>query len=117
MKKKQTLRRCAAALTAAVLGAVSIPVIAVSSESYNTWTGYMLQDSTGRYLSVLGGTEGEGVQVGFYEADGAAPYNTWYFTETNLGVTIKSALFPRRILSDRKHEGKQTGDLHKCGAV
>ena len=92
MKKKQTLRRCAAALTAAVLGAVSIPVIAVSSESYNTWTGYMLQDSTGRYLSVLGGTEGEGVQVGFYEADGAAPYNTWYFTETNLGVTIKSAL-------------------------
>ena len=92
MKKKQTLRRCAAALTAAVLGAVSVPVIAVSSESYNTWTGYMLQDSTGRYLSVLGGTEGEGVQVGFYEADGAAPYNTWYFTETNLGVTIKSAL-------------------------
>lgn len=76
MKKKQTLRRCAAALTAAVLGAVSVPVIAVSSESYNTWTGYMLQDSTGRYLSVLGGTEGEGVQVGFYEADGAAPYNT-----------------------------------------
>lgn len=58
MKKKQTLRRCAAALTAAVLGAVSVPVIAVSSESYNTWTGYMLQDSTGRYLSVLGGTEG-----------------------------------------------------------
>ena len=92
MKKKQTLRRCAAALTAAVLGTVSVPVIAVSSESYNTWTGYMLQDSTGRYLSVLGGTEGEGVQVGFYEADGAAPYNTWYFTETNLGVTIKSAL-------------------------
>ena len=41
---------------------------------------------------MLGGTEGEGVQVGFYEADGAAPYNTWYFTETNLGVTIKSAL-------------------------
>ena len=28
MKKKQTLRRCAAALTAAVLGAVSVPVIA-----------------------------------------------------------------------------------------
>ena len=114
MKKKQTLRRCAAALTAAVLGAMSIPVIAVSSESYNTWTGYMLQDSTGRYLSVLGGTEGEGVQVGFYEADGAAPYNTWYFTETNLGV-IRTV--PRRILSDRKHKGKQAGDLHKCGAV
>ena len=79
MKKKQTLRRCAAALTAAVLGAMSIPVIAVSSESYNTWTGYMLQDGYGRNQSVLGGSEGEGVQVGFYEADGAAPSRkpTW----------------------------------------
>ena len=52
----------------------------------------MLRDPAGRYLSVSGGTEGEGVQVGFYEADGVAPYNTWYFTETDWGITIKSAL-------------------------
>lgn len=92
MKKANYLRRSAAALTAAVLAVVSLPVLAASSAEYNTWTGYVLRDAAGRYLSVSGGTEGEGVQVGFYEADGVAPYNTWYFTETNLGVTIKSAL-------------------------
>ena len=92
MKKANYLRRSAAALTAAVLAVASLPVLAASSAEYNTWTGYVLRDAAGRYLSVSGGTEGEGVQVGFYEADGVAPYNTWYFTETNLGVTIKSAL-------------------------
>ena len=91
-KKKQAMRRFAASLTAAVLAAASLPVCAVSSEPYNTWTGYVLRDPAGRYLSVSGGTEGEGVQVGFYEADGVAPYNTWYFTETDWGITIKSAL-------------------------
>lgn len=92
MKKANYLRRSAAALTAAVLAVASLPVLAASSAEYNTWTGYVLRDAAGRYLSVSGGTEGEGVQVGFYEADGVAPYNTWYFTETKLGVTIKSAL-------------------------
>ena len=91
-KSRRMLHQGMASLTAAVLAAASLPVCAVSSEAYNTWTGYVLQDSTGRYLSVLGGTEGEVVQVGFYEADGAAPYNTWYFTKTDLGITIKSAL-------------------------
>ena len=92
MQKKQLLRRHAAVLTAAALTVVSLPVLAASSAEYNTWTGYVLRNAAGQYLSVSGGTEGEGVQVGFYDADGVAPYNTWYFTETELGITIKSAL-------------------------
>ena len=92
MQKKQLLRRHAAALTAAALTVVSLPVVAASSAEYNTWTGYVLRNAAGQYLSVSGGTEGEGAQVGFYDADGVAPYNTWYFTETELGITIKSAL-------------------------
>ena len=92
MQKKQLLRRHAAVLTAAALTVVSLPVVAASSVEYNTWTGYVLRNEAGQYLSVSGGTEGEGVQVGFYDADGVAPYNTWYFTETELGITIKSAL-------------------------
>ena len=92
MQKKQLFRRHAAVLTAAALTVVSLPVVAASSAEYNTWTGYVLRNAAGQYLSVSGGTEGEGAQVGFYDADGVAPYNTWYFTETELGVTIKSAL-------------------------
>ena len=92
MQKKQLLRRHAAVLTAAALTVVSLPVVAASSAEYNTWTGYVLRNAAGQYLSVSGGTEGEGAQVGFYDADGVAPYNTWYFTETELGITIKSAL-------------------------
>ena len=92
MQKKQLFRRHAAVLTAAALTVVSLPVVAASSAEYNTWTGYVLRNAAGQYLSVSGGTEGEGAQVGFYDADGVAPYNTWYFTETELGITIKSAL-------------------------
>ena len=92
MQKKQLFRRHAAVLTAAALTVGSLPVVAASSAEYNTWTGYVLRNAAGQYLSVSGGTEGEGAQVGFYDADGVAPYNTWYFTETELGVTIKSAL-------------------------
>ena len=88
MKKQKIL----ASLTASVLAAASLPVCAVSSELYNTWTGYVLRNAAGDYLSVLSGTEGEGVQVDFYMANGAAPYNTWYFTETDAGITVKSAL-------------------------
>ena len=47
-KKKQAMRRFAASLTAAVLAAASLPVCAVSSEPYNTWTGYVLRDPAGR---------------------------------------------------------------------
>lgn len=92
MQKKQLFRRHAAVLTAAALTVGSLPVVAASSAEYNTWTGYVLRNAAGQYLSVSGGTEGEGAQVGFYDADGVAPYNTWYFTETELGITIKSAL-------------------------
>lgn len=88
MKKQKVL----ASLTAAVLAAASLPVCAVSSEAYNTWTGYVLRNSVGMYLSVIGGTESENADVTFEGADGAAPYNTWYFTETENGMTVKSAL-------------------------
>lgn len=75
MQKKQLFRRHAAVLTAAALTVVSLPVVAASSAEYNTWTGYVLRNAAGQYLSVSGGTEGEGAQVGFYDADGVAPYN------------------------------------------
>lgn len=92
MKHQQNICRSAAILTAAALTVTSLPVLAVSSAEYNTWTGYVLRNTEGKYLSVAGGTEAEGISVGFFEADGAAAYNTWYFTETNFGITIKSAL-------------------------
>lgn len=92
MKHQQKICRSAAILTAAALAVTSLPALAVSSVEYNTWTGYVLRNEKGEYLSVPGGVESEGMYIGFYEADGAAPYNTWYFTETNLGITIKSAL-------------------------
>ena len=92
MQKKQLLRRHAAVLTAAALTVVSLPVLAASSAAYNTWTGYVLRNTTGQYLSVAGGEEGEDIPVKFYVADGASPYNTWYFTESGAGVTVKSAL-------------------------
>ena len=88
MKKQRIL----ASLTAAALAAASLPAVAASSVEYNTWTGYVLRNAAGNCLSVLGGSEGEGAQVDFYLADGAAPYNTWYFTETDTGITVKSAL-------------------------
>ena len=87
--KKQ---RIVASLTAAVLAVASLPVLAASSAAYNTWTGYVLRNATGQYLSVAGGEEGEDIPVKFYVADGASPYNTWYFTESGAGVTVKSAL-------------------------
>ncbi|MGN1403726.1 MAG: dockerin type I repeat-containing protein [Ruminococcus sp.] len=92
MKHQQNICRSAAILTAAALTVTSLPVLAVSSVEYNTWTGYVLRNTEGKYLSVPGGTEAEGIYVGFFEADGAAAYNTWYFTETDFGITIKSAL-------------------------
>ena len=55
MKKQRIL----ASLTAAALAAASLPAVAASSVEYNTWTGYVLRDPAGRYLSVLGGSEGE----------------------------------------------------------
>lgn len=93
MKQKKRMQQGTAALTAMLLtvGCLSSQT-AISAVEYNTWTGYVLRDAAGKYLSVAGGTEGENVLVGFYEADGAAPYNTWYFTETDLGITVKSAL-------------------------
>ena len=87
--KKQ---RIVASLTAAVLAVASLPVLAASSAAYNTWTGYVLRNTAGQYLSVSGGEEGEDIPVKFYVADGASPYNTWYFTESGAGVTVKSAL-------------------------
>lgn len=92
MKRHQKISRTAAALTAAVLTVTSIPVFAASSVEYNTWTGYVLRNEEGKYLSVSGGTDAERQSVDFFEADGIAAYNTWYFTETDLGITIKSAL-------------------------
>ncbi|WP_298481822.1 dockerin type I repeat-containing protein [uncultured Ruminococcus sp.] len=92
MKHQQNIGRSAAILTAAALTVTSLPVLAVSSAEYNTWTGYVLRNTEGKYLSVAGGTEAEGISVDFFEADGAAAYNTWYFTETDFGITIKSAL-------------------------
>lgn len=92
MKHQQNICRSAAILTAAALTVTSLPALAASSVEYNTWTGYVLRNTEGKYLSVPGGTEAEGVYVGFFEADGAAAYNTWYFTETDFGITIKSAL-------------------------
>lgn len=92
MKHQQNICRSAAILTAAALTVTSLPALAVSSVEYNTWTGYVLRNTEGKYLSVAGGTEAEGISVDFFEADGAAAYNTWYFTETDFGITIKSAL-------------------------
>ena len=87
--KKQ---RIVASLTAAALAVASLPVLAASSAAYNTWTGYVLRNTAGQYLSVAGGEEGEDIPVKFYVADGVSPYNTWYFTESGAGVTVKSAL-------------------------
>ena len=117
MQKKQLFRRHAAVLTAAALTVVSLPVVAASSAEYNTWTGYVLRNAAGQYLSVSGGTEGEGAQVGFYDADGVAPYNTWYFTETELGITIKIRPLSGGILPDGKRRGEPAGAFHSCRAV
>lgn len=92
MKQNRCIRRGAAALTAAALAVATIPSWIASSVPYNTWTGYVLRNPDGYYLSVPAQIEGEGKHTGFYPANGVAPYNTWYFTEELGGLTLKSAL-------------------------
>ncbi len=93
--REQYRRRSIAVLTAVLTAVESLPFCTVSATDYNTWTGYVLCNSStniGQYLTVAGGVEYEGASVKDYDADGAAPYNTWYFTETEGGFTVKSAL-------------------------
>ncbi len=90
MKKQRIL----ASLTAAALAAASLPAVAASSVEYNTWTGYVLRNAGWNCLSVLGGSEGEGAQVDFYLADGAAPYTKvrGISPRQTPAITVKSAL-------------------------
>ena len=55
-------------------------------------TQYVLRDAEGRYLSVAGGVGEDEAKVGFYEADGVAPYNTWYIVDDDDGFYLVSAL-------------------------
>ncbi len=91
MKRFHLIHRSAAALTAAAVAAGLLPAMAADSVTYNTWTGYVLRDESGNYLSVPSRTYGEGFIAGFYPTNGVAPYNTWYFTEEMGGLTLKSA--------------------------
>ena len=95
MQKKQLFRRHAAVLTAAALTVGSLPVVAASSAEYNTWTGYVLRNAAGQYLSVSGGTEGEGAQVGFYDAV-CVPAKFVAYTSNAVRPLVKLAI-PNRI--------------------
>ncbi len=91
MKQNQRKLRSAALLTAAALTVAWVPSFAVTAVPYHTWTGYVLRGGD-QYLSVFGGAAEEAATVDWYAADGAAAYNTWYITEEDSGITIKSAL-------------------------
>lgn len=113
MKHNNTIQKMVAMLTVASLAVAVLPgtsdtSVVASASAYNTWTGYMLQNEKGDYLSVAYGTAVEGQSTDFYIANGNAPYNTWYFTETSYGITIKSALSQGKYYLTGNGDGRLT---------
>lgn len=95
MKRRKWCGRAGGMLTAAALAVTSLSSLTVSSVSYNTWTGYVLRTGNGEYLTAMLGDENiarEDIEVATWQADGTAPYNTWYFTEQDGGFTLKVAM-------------------------
>lgn len=99
MKWGKQTKRATAAVTAAAIAAVCMPMIPMEADSasvpnyVNVWTGYVIQNPDNLYMTVYGGENAkEGALADFYDADGVALYNTWYFVETEGGYALRSGL-------------------------
>jgi len=103
-KRRNTMRRYTAVLTAAALAVAWAPISsvdAVTNPSLQESTPFVFR-SNNQYLSVAGGEAGDGVSVVFYDADGAAYYNGWFlsYNDGDSGFSIYSALDDSYYLSE-----------------